>query len=401
MTWPRDAKLVWALLAMVAVGCSEAPHPGSTPKDAGHEILTEDGGLVMDAAPPMEDGHVSAAVDGLGWPPETTTRPDDVGPPKPARPSSLDLAAHWAPVWYQDTDAQDPKADFIVAVDFDHDWVSSNNWDHLHEPDSDLGAVIYYAVMETDTHAFIFYLDFHPRDWSKACDLPLIGGCHENDMEGALVVIRKDTTTMGSFEVLVTQAHNALHIFRNDPAISAGTSPYLESVAVTFEDGSHPELYVESKGHGVCALHYSNLIHCQHPTEGNPPPFGGDDGVVYRYAGVSHTPKGGNDADVGYALVSLRDTLWTRRGDTCGAGCTFDGTFDWEGHPLPIAFDGDDYGQDMANPPWAWDDPLDGPVKRGDFFLRPAHALETLLNVKPPFSTRYTDNGFLDDLSVP
>ena len=61
----------------------------------------------------------------------------------------------------------------------------------------------------------------------------------------------------------------------------------------------------------------------------------------------------------------------------------------------PLAFDGETYGDDKANPPWAWDDPDDGAVYRGDFFFRPARALTTHDHVPGPISQVYAHNPFL------
>jgi hypothetical protein len=310
-------------------------------------------------------------------------------------PTHFQLAEHWAPVWYHDTDADNYDADYIVAFDFDGDDVSDNNWDNLEKPFADLSAVIYYSVVETDTHWFILYADFHPRDWDKLCKIPFKNPCHENDMEGAMVVVRKSDDPYGSFELLYTEAHNSLHIFHNNPAIIELSNPDVEKVGVTFENGSHPELYVESKGHGVCALYYDGLDHCKHSVDEVPPVFGGGDGVVYRYKGFSQTPQSGKDNDVGYALVSLEDTLWAKRNDICDSGCLYDKTFEYEGVSLAKAFDGDSYGEDKANPPWAWDAPDDGPVYRGDFFFRPAESMKKHVFIPDIVSVDYVYNPFL------
>lgn len=330
-------------------------------------------------------------------------RPD--GPPPPTdlaageagAPSHAQLAAHWAPVWYHDSDSSNYKGDYIVAYDFDGDTRSDNNWDNLNKAGVDLRAVIYYSVVETQTHWFMLYADFHPQDWDENCQ-PIPFGpdrCHENDMEGAMVVVRKDGSARGTFELLYTEAHNALHIFTNDKTISAASTTHLESAPVTWENGSHPELYVESKGHGVCALRYNGSEHCKHPVSGNPPPFPGGDGLVFRYKGVAQTPKSGNDRDVGYALVPLETTLWARRKDICDSGCTFDTTMTFEGQTVGKAFDGDNHGDDKANPPWAWDDPDDGAVYRGSFFFRPAEMVLTHLKVSGAWSKTYLVNPFL------
>jgi hypothetical protein len=322
----------------------------------------------------------------------------DPGPDPP--PTFLELAQHWAPVWYHDTDDDDYEADYIVAYDFDGDDVSGNNWNNLHSSVASYDAVIYWSIVETITHWYILYADFHPRDWDNSCGgwIPLYEPCHENDMEGAMVVVRRGAEPMGTFEVLYTEAHNTLHIFHNNEDLIEASNPHVEDVGVTFENGSHPELYVESKGHGVCALYYDGPDHCKHSVDSVPPPFGGNDGVVYRYKGFSQAPSSGNDADVGYDLVRLETSLWPRRFDVCDGDCTFDTTMTYEGEVIGRAFDGDDYGDDKANPPWAWDDPDDGPVYRGDFFFRPAKALSTHVSGIGFVSQTYTYNPFLASL---
>jgi hypothetical protein len=260
--------------------------------------------------------------------------------------------------------------------------------------------VIYWSVIETTTHWYLLYTDFHPRDWTEDCDplLPFTEPCHENDMEGAMVMVEKDGSEWGAFVLLVTEAHNVLYLFRDDPAITALSTESLEDAPVTFEGGRHPELYVESKGHGVCALQFDGDDHCEHPVGTGVNPFPGGDGIVYRYTGVAEEPTSGNDQDVGYALVSFYDTLWQRRDDICDGSCTFDQTFEYDGVTLARAFDGDSWGDDKANPPWAWDDPDDGPVYRGDFFFRPAHAVTTWVAFPSAVSQTYIFNPYLDEL---
>jgi hypothetical protein len=363
-------------MALLAASCS-ADDPGlldAGPGDGLKDYLWLHDGPRPDAAPPT-----------------------DLAASEAGAPSHAQLAAHWAPVWYHDSDSSNYKGDYIVAYDFDGDTRSDNNWDNLNKAGVDLRAVIYYSVVETQTHWFILYADFHPQDWDENCQ-PIPFGpdkCHENDMEGAMVVVRKDGAPHGKFELLYTEAHNNLHIFTNDKTISASHTKHLESVPVTWENGSHPELYVESKGHGVCALRYNGSKHCKHPVSGNPPPFPGGDGIVYRYKGVAQLPKSGNDRDVGYALVPLTTTIWARRKDICDSGCTFDGTMTYEGQSIGKAFDGDSHGDDKANPPWAWDDPEDGPVLRGGFFFRPAETVLTHLKVSGAWSKTYLVNPFL------
>ena len=315
-----------------------------------HDSESQTDTPVANDTAPLEDTTVQAEDT---TPPEKDTAlpaediENDAGP-EPV--TAFELAEHWAPVFYHDTDDKDYEADYITAFDFDGDFISDNNWENLHKPGSSLGAVIYYSVISTSTHHFILYADFHPRDWSKNCNIPFFGGCHENDMEGAMVVVRRsDDKPMGTFELLYTEAHNTLHIFRNDKNITKKWNPAVESTKVTFEDGSHPELYVESKGHGVCALYYNGPSHCQHSVDETPPEFGGGDGVVYRYGATAGIPESGNDQHVPYKLKPIKDTIWKRRYDICDSGCTFDKTFEYDGVTLPKAFDGDNYGNDAES----------------------------------------------------
>jgi hypothetical protein len=70
-----------------------------------------------------------------------------------------DLARHYAPVIRQGAITDQ---DYITALDFDGDWVGNNNWEN--QPTGDLSAYVYYSVIESETHWFIFYSLFHPRD---------------------------------------------------------------------------------------------------------------------------------------------------------------------------------------------------------------------------------------------
>jgi len=308
------------------------------------------------------------------------------------------LAAHWSPVWYHDTDDTDYEADYITAFDFDGDFISNNNWENLHTAAADLSAVIYYAVIETTTHWFIYYLDFHPRDWADDCSpFPWVTEpCHENDMEGAMVVVQKTTEPFGAFVVLYTEAHNTLHMFQNGGGLTEKSNPHLEETIATFENGSHPELYVEAKGHGVCALYFVGTNHCKHPVNGTPPPFPGGDGIVYRHGEIAEIPSSGEDTDVSYTLVPFISTIWPLRENICNQDCTFDIEMTYESATLGKAFNGDTHGADKANPPWAWDDPDDGNVFRGDFFFRPAESLFTHVHVPHTVSFEYVYNPFLD-----
>src|SRR5215203_5798959 len=117
-------------------------------------------------------------------------------PPAENNPSYEDLAYRWAPVHYQDTDDSHAKADYITRVNYDGNYICTDNWQNLDK--GDLSAYVYYSVVETSTHWFIVYAFFHPRDWT---DHPFDQE-HENDMEGILEVIKKDGNLFGSMQAM-------------------------------------------------------------------------------------------------------------------------------------------------------------------------------------------------------
>lgn len=75
-----------------------------------------------------------------------------------------------------------------------------DNWDNLNR--YRLRARGYYSVVETRTHWFILYAFYHPRDWDKGFE-----GEHENDLEGALAIVRKGSSRYGRLEGMVMVFH--------------------------------------------------------------------------------------------------------------------------------------------------------------------------------------------------
>jgi hypothetical protein len=129
--------------------------------------------------------------------------------------TNFDRAFHWAPIHYQDVNEAGGTgvwgyADMISRFDDDGDWIGWNNWDHL---DGENMAYAYYSVAETDTHWFLGYAFFHPRDWAAG-----VAQEHENDMEGVMAAVRKDGSTWGAFEAAMTIWHEHWFIYRNPAA---------------------------------------------------------------------------------------------------------------------------------------------------------------------------------------
>lgn len=289
--------------------------------------------------------------------------------PKAHAASYAELAAYWAPDFYQDVNSTyGYPADYMTNFDYDGDWVGNNNWENINS--YPLKAYAYYSVVETTTHYFIGYYDYHARD-----DGPLTIDRHENDMEGLLLVIRKDGSTYGSFQLMETLSHNEYYQYTNDPTITTGSDNVDGGVLFR---GSHPKVFIQSNGQSPIGGH-GNLAY-----DGSGAP--GGDGIIYEYGGTADTvtdATGNYTHHYSYALKSV-DEFWNRRNDI-GNGHTFGA---WG------ALDGDTYGTDSAKLPWAWDDSTDGATFTGDFIADPAHMIDTHLNGLGTFSHVYVNNQY-------
>src|SRR5262249_20881692 len=129
-----------------------------------------------------------------------------------------EVARRWAPIHYQDTDSDAPRRDYLALFTYDENFNGTDNFDHLLLPYFfPLKASVYYAVAETCTHWFISYGFYHPEDWSDGYFpgpdydrhgyLVDEGQEHENDLEDALVVVRKGHGAPDRLEAVLTQAH--------------------------------------------------------------------------------------------------------------------------------------------------------------------------------------------------
>jgi hypothetical protein len=332
------------------------------------------------------------------------------------------------------------RYDFFTRADFDGDTRGGDNWENADDKrkmEYPLLPYVYYSVIETRTHYYITYSIFHPRDWRWYLTAQAAGGgeplpaTHENDMESATFVILKDGG-YGKLRLIGTVCHLQNYCFVNDVAIRP--KPWAWDISsgeiqVTFFEG-RPCLFLEAGGHGVGGVrralgesetgtytlggkHYDFesgagvLYVCSDDADYVPvaePAIGGSamtwdaaQDHVGRSVGaeapgtsratvspVERDP--GSECTVGavceYQLIPLLTTLWSLRQDVGGAGM-FEDAFDYEMAPgltledlaVYFAADGQDAG---ANPPWARDAIGDG-LARGDWFFRPAEAMEDYL----------------------
>ena len=330
------------------------------------------------------------------------------------KPFYATLAAHWAPVFHQDEDDDCPCADYITAVDFDGDFCGTNNWQnaldkkHAFQGNMLNEAVIYWWVVETTTHYYVGYADFHPRDWNDRDSLgnKFLGlysaltsydDQHENDLEGALVVIRKKSDNpFGQVELMFTQAHNEFWQYSNfKKQLKEKEGRENIDGELLLNDDNKPRLFIEAKGHGV----YGSPKKTDYDGEGG-------DGRTYRYAG---SPKDSKMKVLYWSLEADEESFlkpqassnngsraphWLKEGKDGEGRSLVDYSLRpitplWNKQNTPLfteggAFRGTVHKDNAASPPWLWKDsdyekmglPTD------IFFHEPAQLYRWLFNAK-------------------
>ncbi|MBI1762739.1 MAG: hypothetical protein HYR56_14995 [Acidobacteria bacterium] len=363
------------------------------------------------AVPAQEPARLTSAHETSTQNPPRNLRPREAKPtapetaPAPSEATAKEkrIAAQFAPIFLQGL-GDNPRADYITNFDFDGDWKGDNNWYNLDKRNFALRAYIYYSVAETETHYFVHYAVFHPRDYKGGTatsmildsairlSLPQLGKIkdptvdkvndvalsHENDLEGCLVVAEKHGEDLTQAQVLYveTMAHNGYYKYRTAAAPGSIGDPLELS-------GAHPRLYVEPKGHGL--YRYTG-----DSTQINPRVAGL---LTYQYTGTAEDHETlGEKADgktIGYDLLSIYDSFWARA--TKGENDTFGETLDYQKRSamkfqtgqtplstehefgqLGAAFRGSVGFKNKARPPWAWFDESERNRPRGEWFFDPA-----------------------------
>jgi hypothetical protein len=332
-----------------------------------------------------------------------------------------EVAARFAPVFRQAL-GDSRRGDLITNFDFDGDWRGDNNWAHAADTRYRLRAYVYYAASETETHFFVHYAVFHPRDYKGGAGRgPLLseiiregakaGGkydptglsseavlAHENDMEGCLVVAAKragsDDPARAEVVYVETLSHDRFLKYATRET-SAG-----DFKTVRLEAG-RPILYVEPKGHGVVAYDGGDKQ-------------SGSDALLYRYAARADDPEAtGASGEVGYELLPLLTTLWPRaRG---GANQTYGESSDFAEVSVEAAtgksgktqtrkmklgktgtaFLGTVGAPNAARPPWGWFDRDERDARPGAWFFDPAATVKSHFRPAEEFSLTYVYAPFL------
>ena len=335
----------------------------------------------------------------------------------PGSDRDREVAQTFAPIFVQGL-ADPERFDYITNFDFDGDWQGDNNWQNAENTKLPLLAYVYYSVTETRTHLFIHYAAFHPRDTKGgnqrgAALSELIregaktGGkydptglsdeavlAHENDLEGCLVVVQKSTDGVTGAQVVYveTMAHNRFLKY-----VPEGNSkPGVQQVGMK---KTHPRLFVEPKGHGIEAFTGSDEQLAK-SVKGT---------LTYRFDGQSQDPDKRSDDSVGYDLVPIYPTFWSKAVGEKNE--TFGLTQDYGNVSIQVAaaggkstakrakvgnvgsaFLGKVGAANMSRPPWGWFDNEEKGRPAGEWFLDPAAVIKRHFNPQGEFSLVYIHN---------
>ncbi len=328
-----------------------------------------------------------------------------------------DIAERFAPVFHHRMagTAEEHRFDYPTNFDFDGDWTGNNNWANAANPRYKLWSYVYYSVIESEDHYFIHYALYHPRDWSvvqSSYDTILdkiqtkIGDIfgqgarqeaefnHENDLEGALVIVDKWTEGGPQPVAAETVAHN--HLLRSLGAVATDLriTSGERGQRLQLENG-HPIFYVESQKHGIHA--WTD----EESTEQEPI-------LVLRYGKpVEFSRVRGSTTT--YELVPIAKTWWKRAKETRAPNLTFgtvanfgDRFCEVPGARRPAcalgtvgaAIRGDYLRPNAAFAPWGWIDLDDTGLPLGAWFFDPVLILKRHFGL---FDTRekYLYNPYL------
>jgi hypothetical protein len=306
--------------------------------------------------------------------------------------TALDLAYRYAPVHYQDADSTKYRADMLTRIDFDGDWVMTDNWEALNALAANPQPYVYYSVVSTATHWYILYAFFHPQDWT---DSPFDQE-HENDLEGLIAVVYRDGSAYGRLEGLVTVAHTD-HYSYTVPGSSLVAGRETIDGTLTIANGTHPLTFQEAKGHGLYGYGGG------HTEDGDgiwyypSKPYLGSETVTTP---ATPTPAGGDANPIAYyRLLDVFATggLWSRRFDTT----TFASFGTFRGDSGGGCGDGSpSCGNNSANAPWGWDDGNDGPMFAGELAFDPAHLVDEYFNATTPIARDYDCNLYAVEVTL-
>ena len=323
----------------------------------------------------------------------------------PATERLTPIVEQYAPFIYAATEKSGGRQDVISNIDFDGDLVGNNNWENFER--FYLRPTVYYAALETETHYFIAYHLFHPRDWNHFT--LWLNDTHENDGENFQVVVRKRD---GCVVLLWTQAHYRSRVYTTrDSGIAsaglkvAGEFQTLDSNGVPSAAGKHAAVFVASEGHGI----YGTLGPASEVliAPNGDYRFKGGTGLLFRPANPGEPigePERTCAGEVAYQLDSTTVKLWPllRDGGLTGDGRLLDGAYAYRDElvdikAVPRFYDADRFsgplGCDRGISPFA----LDFSFARGTLgalFFNPAKRYAERLQITDAWSQAYVNYPF-------
>jgi hypothetical protein len=334
--------------------------------------------------------------------------------PKPANPNHgmppateplTPIVKRYAPFIYAATDKSGGRQDIISNIDFDGDLVGNNNWANFDR--FELKPTVYYAILETQTHYFVSYHLFHPRDWNHFTFW--LNDTHENDGENFQVVVRKSD---GRVVLLWTQAHYRSCVYTNPGSgIESGATQVngefqnVDSNGVPDEKGTHACVFVESQGHGIYGTLGSDSEVRVNSDGGYS--FDGGAGMLFRPARANQEvsePENTSSGEAAYQLDSTTMKLWPtlRDGRLTGDGKLLDGSYRYQDelvdiNEVPRFYDGNrfsgPFGSDRGISPFA----VDFSFERGTLgalFFNPTKRYAERLTIAGPWSFEYLSYPF-------
>jgi hypothetical protein len=214
---------------------------------------------------------------------------------------------------------------------------------------------------------------------------------HENDLEGCLIVAEKkgDDPSLAIVRFVETMAHNQFLRY----CAGGDRAGICESIELK---GQRPLVFIEPKGHGPIS-YTGNSLQMKNSVNGV---------LTYSYTGNAGDPDKINEKSVGYDLISIFNTLWTRAQSDDKE--TYGEVFNYKtrallkfqlGKPaemieqklgsLGAAFRGEVGSKNKARPPWAWVDDSERDRPRGEWFFDPASVIARHFNLGEDFSKAY------------
>lgn len=303
--------------------------------------------------------------------------PDAAETPVDAR---VELARRYAPWLLHETDEALGRMDVPAAMDFDGDRDATDAWEEM--PRHALVPTVYYTVLGTQTHWFLTYHLYHPRDWTR---LPLgLQDVHEGDGESMQVVVNRS-----SDEVVLVTAQAGRHASGYAPVLGVVRSGG-ETLRSDFEmQGGHPVFFVASQSHAVYGSRDPRAANLLASLRGGV--------VTYRPAAEGENasepqpPYGGTEAR--YRLVSLPAFL----DGTTDHPSLFTSTTRYDEDEFPRYHKGDRYsgpfGASRGTSPFAfgfgW--------RRGEtgaLFFDPAARYAEAFDIEGAWSREYTERPF-------